>query len=292
MADQAVGKITTSDCAGWVPPPELAAELRYLEPLAELPEQRSLLKSVIENDVIPRLLLTNDEQRQTDIGVADDIVSALSARVGEFSEIVINQDDTMSMAYVERLLDQGIPIETLFEDLLAPTARRLGELWTEDINDFFDVTTGIGRLQHIVRTFGRDYCDYDYSLPLSTRCALLMPVPGEQHTFGISLLRENLLREGWRVWCGQCREIDEIIQLVKIQSFDMVGLSASALADPEALARDIKRIRAASANKTLRILVGGFAFDSQPDLVAAVGADATATDSRHAVLVVLQSILP
>lgn len=291
MADQAVGKATITDCAGWIPPAELEADLRCMEPLAELPEQRSLLKNVIENDVIPRLLLTNEEQRPAATSLTDDVASKLSARVGEFSEIVINQDDTISMAYVERLLDQGIPIESLFEDLLAPTARRLGELWTEDINDFFDVTTGIGRLQHIVRTFGRDYCD-EYSLPLSGRCALLMPVPGEQHTFGISLLRENLLREGWRVWCGQCRSIDEIVQLVKIQGFDMVGLSASALADPDGLARDIKRIRSASVNKALRILVGGYAFNSQPDLVASVGADGTATDSRQAVSVAGKSISP
>lgn len=285
-----MGKVgSAKNCDSWTPPEELAADPRILEPLAKFPEQRGVLTTVIENDVIPRLLLTNDGEAAEASASAQELAAQLAERVGEFSELVVKQDDKAAMIYVEKLLGQGVPIESLFEDLLAPVARRLGELWSEDINDFFDVTTGIGRLQHIVRTFGRDFCD-EVHLPLSSRCALLMPLPGEQHTFGISLLRENLLREGWRVWCGQCTMMDEVVQLVKIQSFDMVGLSGSAVHDPKALAVDLQRIRAASANKALKILVGGYAFNTQPDLVTAVGADSTATDARQAVHAVVQAI--
>ncbi len=285
-----MGKVSSaSNCGSWIPPAELGLDPRALEPLARFPEQRGVLKTVIENDVIPRLLLTNDGETDEDAATAKELAARLAERVGEFAELVVKQDDKIAMAYVEKLLGQGVPIESLFEDLLAPAARRLGELWTEDINDFFDVTTGIGRLQHIVRTFGRDFCD-EANVALSSRCALLMPLPDEQHTFGISLLRENLLREGWRVWCGQCTSIDEIVQLVKIQSFDMVGLSGSAVSDPAALAQDLKRVRRASVNKDVKILVGGYAFNMQPELVAAVGADGTAVDAREAVHVVVQAI--
>lgn len=285
-----MGKVSIANtCGSWIPPPELAMDPRVLEPLARFPEQRGVLKTVIENDVIPRLLLTNEGETPEASTLAQELAARLAERVGEFSELVVKQDDKAAMAYVETLLGQGVPIESLFEDLLAPVARRLGELWTEDINDFFDVTTGIGRLQHIVRTFGRDFCDEGH-VPLSSRCALLMPLPGEQHTFGISLLRENLLREGWRVWCGQCTDMNEVVQLVKIQSFDMVGLSGSDVHDPGALAHDLKRIRASSVNKAVKILVGGYAFNTQPDLVAAIGADGTAADARQAVHIAVQAI--
>lgn len=277
------------NCNTWDLPGELAADPRALEPLARFPEQRSALKTVIENDVIPRLLLTNEAASSEASGQLAKLAAELAERVGEFAELVVKQDDKVALGYVEQLIAQGVPIEAVFGDLLAPVARRLGELWTEDINDFFDVTTGIGRLQHIVRTYGADYCEEGH-LPLTSRCALLMPVPGEQHTFGISLLRENLLREGWRVWCGQCTSMDEVVQLVKIQSFDMVGLSASALEQPDDLARHIKRIRSASINKALKVLVGGYAFNTRPDLVSVIGADGTAADARQAVAVMLKAI--
>ena len=117
-----------------------------------------------------------------------------------------------------------------------------------------------------------------------------MPLPGEQHTFGIAILREHFLREGWRVWCGPCTSTNDILDLAKVQWFDMVGLSAGIVNDPAKLARDIKLIRKASLNKKIADFVGGQAFITRPELVAKVGADATASDGRQAVLQITKLI--
>ena len=282
MADRALQADNTGtyrgDCAL---PPDLQAQLQALPQLVPLQEQHAVLASVIEQDIIPRLLLARGSERAAS-AAALDIATKLAERVGEFSELVVNHDPAASVAYFEKLRDQGASIETLFADLLAPTARRLGELWTEDINDFYDVARGIGHLQHIVRTFGQEFSDENIH-PVTNRRALIMPLPGEQHTFGISLLREHLLRDGWRVWCGPCASMGDVVKLVKSQWFDTVGLSASAIADPEKLAAEIRKIRAASTNKAVHVMVGGYAFNMEPDLVARVGADATAVDARQAV---------
>ena len=74
---------------------------------------------------------------------ASDLIAArLAERVGHFSELAVNRDAHESIAYFSALRAQGASIESLFQDLLAPTARRLGELWDEEINDFIDVTRG------------------------------------------------------------------------------------------------------------------------------------------------------
>jgi MerR family transcriptional regulator, light-induced transcriptional regulator len=283
MADTAVA------CGDWVPPPELQALWQSQPPNARVPDKHALLTQIIENDVIPRLLLANRPELAILTPAASAVTAKLAQRVGEFAELVISQDAQDAIAYFEILRDQGVSIEALFQDLLAPTARRLGELWDEDINDFLDVTRGIGHLQQIVRTFGNDFRD-EISQPISSKRALLMPLPGDQHTFGLSLLREHFLREGWRVWCGPADSINDIVKLVKGQWFEMIGLSASMLEDPQELAKDIARIRKASLNKDMCVFVGGHAFNSQPELVAAVGADATASDGRQAVLQVTQRI--
>lgn len=275
--------IQRSSCEDWVPPAELHIHLQALPKVKRPAEKEKLLLGIIERDVIPRLLLANRPELSIVSPPADEMAAKLAARVDEFSELVINADEDMAIGYVEMLRrQQGITMEALFQDLLAPTARRLGVLWEEDINDFLDVTRGMGRLQQIVRTFS-DAFDEEARKPASGKRVLLMPVPGEQHTFGISLLREHFLREGCRVWCGPVDSAKEIVALVKRQWFDIAGLSASALETPAELAGLITKIRKTSANRSVRILVGGRAFDNEPHLVAAVGADATARDGREAV---------
>ena len=281
-------------CADWVVPPELAGHWPSPNQSGlnqSLPTQNKqrLLASVIENEVLPRLLLANRRELALAPPASDLTALKLAERIDEFCELVIHRDAQDSIAYFNQLRDQGVSIEALYQDLLAPAARRLGKLWEEDINDFMDVTRGVGHLQEIIRAFGTDFSD-EASRPISSRRALLMPLPGEQHTLGISLLREHFLREGWRVWCGPCTSFDNVVKLVKGQWFDMVGLSASVLADPVNLATRIRKIRKASLNKKMAVFVGGQAFSEQPSLVAAVGADATASNGRQAVLNVTKLI--
>ena len=44
-----------------------------------------------------------------------------------------------------------MPLELLFLRLLAPAARRLGELWEGDLCTFTDVTIGLSHLQQVLR---------------------------------------------------------------------------------------------------------------------------------------------
>lgn len=272
-------------CEDWTPPEQFETYPQFAGAAKQFSEQRqSVLESIVENQIIPRLLLANAPSPALDATAAK-----LSARVGEFAELVIRRDAAASLAYFATLRTEGASIEALFQDLLAPAARRLGELWDEDINDFMDVTRGVMHLQLIVHEFSHDL-KQEGRRSGPHRRALLMPVPGEQHTFGVSLVGEHFRREGWRVWGGPPKSIDEIVELVDGQWFDVVGLSASRLPDPSRIASQIRAIRQASHNPEVKVLVGGHVFAQDTSLVAAVGADATAIDGRHAVLQVVKLI--
>lgn len=273
----------TSSCSDWVMPRELETHIQSGRASRDATVKRQdLLEKIIEGNIIPRLLLDHRQSFGAKPTAADKMAARLAASVDEFAELVVNRDVATSASYFEALRVQGASIEALFQDLLAPAARRLGELWEEDINDFMDVTRGFLHLQNIVQEFGSDFKSEARS-PISNRRALLMPMPGEQHTFGISLVGEYFKREGWRVWGGPPRSLDDIIELVDGQWFDMVGLSVSIVDEPKKIAAQIRRIRKASHNKNVAVLVGGHTFIDQPDLVAVVGADATAPDGLQAV---------
>ena len=280
----------SATCDGWVPPRDLQdvvqAERRRNNDFEQL---RAYLGQIVENQIVPRLLLTHHGVSLPRPDSSDLNAARLRQQIDEFAEIVIKRDVASSIAYFEDMRDKGFSVEELFQDLLAPTARRLGELWDEDINDFMDVTRGFGHLQQIVHGFSAEFWS-EGRQAISNRRALLMPIPGEQHSFGVSLVAEQFRREGWRVWTGPPESIEDITELVAGQWFHIIGLSAASVAAPEKLASQIRTIRQASLNKNANVFVGGRAFVDEPRLVETVGADATAIDGRQAVLHVTELI--
>jgi MerR family transcriptional regulator, light-induced transcriptional regulator len=280
-----------SSCETWSYPSELEPQSQSPRPTSGRPDKSlALLEKIIEGNIIPRLLLDHRHTLVTAQSAAADATAArLAKSVDEFAELVVKRDAAASSEYFRSMRAQGASVESLFQDLLAPAARRLGVLWEEDINDFMDVTRGFTHLHHLVQEFGDDFKN-EARAPISSRRALLMPMPGEQHTFGISLVGEYFKREGWRVWGGPPRSLDDVIELVDGQWFDMIGLSVSVVPEPKKIAAQIRQIRKASHNKNVTVLVGGFVFLDQPELVGILGADATAPDGLQAVRQVSERI--
>jgi hypothetical protein len=191
----------------------------------------AVLEKLIENAVVPRLLLGSRTAFHPVVSDAPSSTPVTVENVGELAELVTKPDAAASIAYFEVLRAGGASVEMLFQDLLVPVARRLGELWDEDINDFMDVTRGASHLQQIVREYG-DAFHSEARQPVSNRRMLLMTMPGEQHTLGISMVGEHFRRAGWHVWGGPPRTIDDILELVDAQWFDVIGLSLSRVPDP------------------------------------------------------------
>ena len=156
-------------------------------------------------------------------------------------------------------------------------------MWKEDLCDFTQVTTGLWRLQQVLRELSSAFHDEVVGLD-PNRYALLVPAPGEQHTFGLVMVAEFFRRAGWGVWSGTPESMADLLAMVRGEWFAVVGFSVATGSRLEALAAGIRRVRRASRNRNIGVMVGGPLFVEHPDLVAQVGADATASDGRQAVL--------
>ena len=176
----------------------------------------------------------------------------------------------------------GLQPESLYLDLLTPAARRLGAMWADDVCDFSEVTVGLVRLHHIMRSLEPDFMRDASVRPDSPR-ALLIQMPGEQHGLGISMVVQFFRRAGWDVWNEPVATSADLLDMVRQQSLALVGISVSCSERLEALASDIRAIRRVSRNSRVRIMVGGPIFAEHPQLASMVGADATAADAREAV---------
>ena len=240
----------------------------------------AMLSRAIEDQIIPRLMLAHP--------TADDCLSltaTTNAQVSQedvkaFAKLVLAPDENVAHACIEAMRTSGISVETIYTDLLAPVARYLGVLWEEDLCDFAEVTVGLGRLQQVLRELSPAFGQSNTGTSGSR--VLLLPGPGEQHTFGLVMVAEFFRRAGWDVGGGPWEAGADPVVMVQREWFDVVGFSLGNVAQLDELADCIKRVRVAALNKSICVIVGGPLFLSNPEYVAYVNADAASTDGAQA----------
>lgn len=246
------------------------------------PVDASGLLQSIEREIIPRLLLAHRARSESSAPAPDAGPRLTVADHGRFLEIIMLGSADAPRAFVEGLLRRGLSLEVIFLDLLTGAARRLGEMWEEDLCDFSDVTIGLCRLHQILREqsvlYENGYLRTERSAPrilLATAC-------GDQHVFGAVVVAEFFRRAGWRVWSEPGASPTQLASLLEKDEFDVLGLSAACSAVAADVGAEISALRRVSRNRGLRVLVGGRLFVDEPRLAADVGADSSATDARQA----------
>lgn len=241
----------------------------------------AVLARAIEHEIIPRLMLahrtasaclTPQTRPDQQVNVQD---------VQAFARLVLSPDENLAQVCIDAMRLRGISVETIYLDLLAPVARHLGELWEQDLCDFTEVTIGLGRLHRVLRelspAFGSSSAQFT-----NGRRILLLPGPGEQHTFGLVMVAEFFRRAGWDVAGGPWEAGADPAVMVKREWFDVVGFSMASELHVAELGACIAQVRKVALNPEVVVIVGGPAFAMHPEYVAQVHADLVANDGSKA----------
>jgi MerR family transcriptional regulator, light-induced transcriptional regulator len=248
-----------------------------------LERRQQILSTTIETEILPRLMLAHREQVDQERSRRAKRRGFDRDEVAEFSRLVMAHDVSVSRMFVDDFVKQGVTLESVFTKLFAPTARYLGELWTQDRCTFSDVTIGLARIQQLVHEFS-PFFEAEVAGRPSGRSALLLPFPGEQHCLGVLILEEFFRRAGWDVWVPIGSTMADVTELVSQESYDVVGFSVITEQPLERIASGIRDVRAASVNRDIIVMVGGRFFNEHPEYVAKVGAEVTDIDGSQTVL--------
>lgn len=243
----------------------------------------TVLARTLESDIIPRLLLAHRQFAAPGYLDRGGTMDPQPSDIATIAGLAMQADLAGVLTYMEGLRARGLPIDRLYLELLAPTARRLGEMWEDDSCDFTAVTIGLSCLHQAVREFNPSFTARPPRAEPERRI-LLATTPGEQHSFGILVVEQFFRGAGWDVWSDVDAGRVEILEAVHRIWFGVAGFSLACEDHIGTLAMLIRDVRRASRNAGLGILVGGPLFIQQPDLVSLVGADASAVDGRQATL--------
>ncbi len=272
----------TSSGEGWIvergfaPDPHGLAALRlHLDA-----DYARSLSTLIEGEIIPRLMVAHGAQTPPPgPGGSGTVIGA--DEIEAFAPLVMQIEADALLAHVEAILARGISFETVLVELLAPTARRLGSFWEEELCEFVDVTMGLWRLQEIVQELSGRLPTQPAPAEPALR-ALFVTMPGDKADMGTATVDAMFRREGWLTdHLGQA-ETHDLLNRVSNDWFDIIGLTVSSDCDIARLPPIIAALRNNSKNPQVCVMVGGKPFSADPELAAYVGADGVARDARFA----------
>ncbi len=241
------------------------------------------LVKAIETEVLPRLMLVHRSDEVTSPGRKPDTRFGTPEQIDDFVDVLIRGSAHAASEIVDGLIATGIPVEDVFLGLMAPTAKRLGELWEEDLCDFADVTIGLCRLHELLRhnsVLGDDV--FRAGVDAERPSILLGTACGDQHVFGLMMVSEFFRRDGWMVWTEPGASVRELSRISSDQSFDCIGLSLATSASKRDVKNEIARLRSASRNGNVQVLIGGALLGREEDVHKQVGADGYAVDASKA----------
>lgn len=234
----------------------------------------------IEIEVIPRLMQALQSRQLSQQPPTHGDVH-FAAEIDDFVHLLLNHDTSVAVKYLTTIRATGTPLAAIYLDLLAPAARRVGEMWESDECSFADVTIAVCRMHQVLLEFSRCF-DAPAESSDKNRNVLLLPAPGEQHTFGLLMVIEFLRRDAWNCFTGTPINDVDSKKIINAQDYRVIGLSVSADRHIDATATLISWIRSRSRNGGATIIIGGRAVSENPDLVELVGADTTASDGEQA----------
>lgn len=245
------------------------------------PAYAQSISKLIEGEIIPRLLVAHATDAPV-LPIVEGADGITAEDVEAFAPLSLRVEAAELLDQVEAMLNRGISVEVVMLDLLAPTARLLGQYWEEDRCDFVEVTMGLWRLQEIVHEISTR-TSAGRQAAAGGRRVLISSMPGDPHSFGAVLLDEMFARNGWVTDRLGDTSLPEMLARVCEEWFDLVGLTVGHDCHIGALPSAIAALRKVSRNPRLRVMVGGPTFVHNVDLAAQVGADGTAPDAKLAV---------
>ena len=242
---------------------------------------KSLL-SVIESQIIPRLM---DAHPGQGLQTSDNPAASrqfTEAELEAFSTICLSNDPEESLSHVKNIIAQGVSLESIFLDLITPAARWLGLQWEEDKMDFTAVTHGLMRMHQITRNLGYVNTESPQS-GTEVKRILLACTPGSMHILGLVIVSEFFRSDGWQVVLDIAPTELSLVQALKREWFDMIGLSVGLVEQLPELPGLISKLKSQALNPATLVILGGPAALLSPEIVKKSGANGVAAQADQAV---------
>ncbi|GAB6110335.1 cobalamin B12-binding domain-containing protein [Desulfomicrobium salsuginis] len=214
---------------------------------------------------------------------ADHIAGSDLSDLGlEYLDLLLDGRRFDAMQAVTCRVEDGLPVETVYVEVLQPVMYEVGRLWQADEIDIATehyVTAATQLL--MARLFPKALPNRRIARSLVGAC-----LGSELHEMGMRMVCDLFEFTGWDTYfLGAVTPGQSLLKTIQSRKPDLVCLSATMAFGLPRIRDLIRSLRDTAQDAPPRIMVGGLPFVINPGLCAAVGADATAPDARRALSV-------
>lgn len=207
-------------------------------------------------------------------------VNPLAADATRFLSFLLEGKRHEAGALVLDLVEGGVPIASIYLDIVQASLREVGRLWMDGVASVAEEHYCTAAAQAILaQLYPRVFTTRRNGLRMLAAC-----VGDELHEVGIRMVADLFELDGWdSELLGANTPARAILSAVSARGARLVCLSATMTRHVSLVEEAIALVRGAFPRERVAIMVGGHPFIASPGLWAKVGADAFAADAREAV---------
>jgi methylmalonyl-CoA mutase cobalamin-binding domain/chain len=199
---------------------------------------------------------------------------------GRFLQLVLEARRREASGLVLGAAERGVSVKDIYLHVFQPVQREIGRLWQENQVSVAQehLATAVTQLvmsQLYPRIFGGER----RNLRLVATC-----IGGELHEIGVRMVADFFEMDGWDTfYLGANTPADALVDEVVSVDAHLVAISVTMATHLDTAGELVQRVRREPGCAGIKVMVGGIAFASRPDLWRQIDADGTAPDAEAAV---------
>ncbi len=205
----------------------------------------------------------------------------------QYLELLLSGQRAAATELILEQVNQGVTVKEIYLKVFQPVQHKIGRLWQ---------TNKISVAQeHFCTAITQSIMSQLYPLIFGTerngQKLIATCVSGDMHELGVRMVCDFFEMEGWDTYyLGANVPVTAIISAIRDQKPDLVLLSATMTFHVPAVKDTIKAIKETKGLEQVKILVGGYPFNTEKNLWKEVGANGYGTNAQEA-LQVAQNLL-
>lgn len=204
---------------------------------------------------------------------------SLSQLARQYLDALLDTDRYVACRTILNAAEAGVPVTDIYLQVLDRCQREIGRLWQSKRITIAQEHYCTAVTQLVMSQL------YPYLLarPKSGRRLVAASVSGELHEIGLRVVADVFEAEGWEViYLGANTPEESILQTIRQNRPELLVISATMSFNLAAVERLIALVRSSEVGHSVKIMVGGYPCNIDPNLWQQLGADGYACDVREA----------